>query len=118
MAKRYKHFPFAGGVTGPVTKAQYRGVLILASGIMRQSMKERIQMAHATPTTLQSTKLLFAGVDLYYMKIVYCTLIQSKTDCALFLCPYSTVSYHAFESLLQGLFQRCIGMKAKKSQIP
>ena len=49
---------------------------------MSQSIKERIQMAHATLTTLQNGKLLFAGVDLYYMKMVSRTLIQSKMDYA------------------------------------
>ena len=63
-AERYKHFPFAGGTIETVTEAQYFGVIISTNGIMSQSMKERIQMAHATPTTLQNAKLLFAGIDL------------------------------------------------------
>ena len=75
-------------------------------------------MAHATLTTLQDAKLLFAGVDLHYMKMAYRALIQSKMDYASFLCPCSTVSYHASHSLLQRLFQRCIGMRVSKSQIP
>ena len=83
-----------------------------------QSMKERVQMAHATLSTLQNAKLLFPGVDLYYMKMVYRTLIQSKMDYASFLCPCSTVAYHASQSLLQRLFQCCIGMRVSKSQIP
>ena len=44
-------------------------------------------MAHATLTTLLSAKFLFAAVDLYYMKMVYRTLIQSKMDFASFLIP-------------------------------
>ena len=52
------------------------------------------------------------------MKMVYRTLIQSKMVYASFLCPFSTVSYHAFESLLQRLFQCCIGMRVKNSKIP
>ena len=75
-------------------------------------------MAHATLTTVQNAKLLFAGVDLYYVKIVYRTLIQGKMDYASFLCPCSTVSYHASQNLLQRLFQYCIGMRVSKSQIP
>ena len=85
---------------------------------MSQSMKKRIQMAHATLTTLQKAKLLFAGVHLYYMKMVYRTLIQSKMEYASFLCPCSTVAYHASQSLLQRLFQCCIGMRVGKSKIP
>ena len=41
-------------------------------------MKERKYMVHATLPTLQNAKLLFAGVDIYYMKMVYRTLIQRK----------------------------------------
>ena len=118
MAVRYKLFLFPGGEIETVTEAGYPGVLTSAIGIMRQSMRERIQMAHATLTTLQSGRLLFAGVDLYYMKMVYRTLIQSKMDYAAFLYPCSTVSYHAFVSLLQRLLQCCIGMRVKTSQIP
>lgn len=81
-------------------------------------MKERKYMVHATLPTLQNAKLLFAGVDIYYMKMVYRTLIQRKMDYASFLCPSSTESYHAFESLLQRLFQCCIGLTVQKSQIP
>ena len=95
MAERYKHFPFADGTIETVTAAQYLGVIISTKGIMCQSMKERIQMPHATLTSLQNAKLLFAGVDLYYMKLVYRTLIHRKMDYASFLCPCSTVSYHA-----------------------
>ena len=85
---------------------------------MSQSMTERVEMAHATLTTLQNAKLLFAGVDLYYMKMVYRTLIQSKMDYASFLCPCSTVAYHTSQGLLQKIFQCCIGMRVSKSQIP
>ena len=74
-------------------------------------------MAHAALTTLQNAKLLFAGADLYYMKILYRTLIQSKMDYASFLRPCSSLSYHASQSLLQRLFQCCIGMRFSKSQI-
>ena len=75
-------------------------------------------MAHATLTTLQNAKRLFAGVDLYYMKMVYRTLVQSKMDYASFLCPCCTVAYHASQSLLERVFQCCIGMRVSKSQIP
>ena len=50
-------------------------------------MKERVQIEHSTLTILQNAKLLFAGVDLYYMKMVYRTLIQSKMEYPSFLCP-------------------------------
>ena len=117
MAVRYNHFPFAGGTIKTVTEAQYLGVIISTNRLMSQSMKERIQMAHATLTTLQNAKLLFAGVYLYYMKMVYRTPIQSKMDYASFLRPCSTVSYHASLSLPQRLFQYCIGMRVNKSHI-
>ena len=118
MAERYKHVPIPGGEIKTVIEARYLGVLMSANGIMRQSIRERIQMAHATLTTLQSAKLLFSGDDFYYIKMVYRTLIQSKLDYVSFLCPCSTVSYHAFESHLQRLFQSCIGMRVKKPEIP
>ena len=57
-------------------------------------------------------------VDPSYAKMVYRTLVESKTDYATFLCPSSADALHAFDCLLQRFFQSCLGIRVRQSQIP
>ena len=50
--------------------------------------------------------------------MVYNTLIESKMNCATFLCPSSADALRAFDCLLQKFFQCCPGIRLQKSQIP
>ena len=118
LALQYKAFPFAGGQITTVTQARYLGVVLSANGILECSLKHRIQMSHASLTTLRNAKLIFPGVDPTYAKMVYRTLIESKMDYATFLCPSSAEALHAFDCLLQRFFQCCLGIRVRQSQIP
>ena len=63
LALQYKAFPFAGGQITTVTQACYLGVILSANGILESSLKNRIQMSHASLSTLRNAKLIFPGVD-------------------------------------------------------
>ena len=78
-----------------VTQARYLGVVLSANGILECSVKNRIQMSHASLSSLRNAKLTFAGVNPSYAKMVYRTLIESKMDYATFLCPSSADALHA-----------------------
>ena len=75
-------------------------------------------MSLASLSTMDNAKLIFSGVDPTYATMVYRTLIESKMDYANFLCPSSADALHAFDSLLQRFFQRCLGIRVPQSQIP
>ena len=118
LALQYKAFPFAGGQITTVTQARYLGVVLSANGILECSLTNRIQMSHASLSTLRNAKLIFPGVDPTYEKMVYHTLIESKMDYATFLCPSSADALHVFDSLMQRFFQCCLGIRVPQSQIP
>ena len=118
LALQYKAFPFAGGQITNVTQARYLGVVFSANGILECSLKNRIQMSHASLSTLRNAKLVFPGVDPSYGKMVYRALIERKMDYATFLCPSSTDALHAFDGLLQRFFHCCLGIRGRQSQIP
>ena len=75
-------------------------------------------MSHASLSTLCNTKQIFPRVDPTYAKMVNRTLIESKMDYAIFLCPSSAGALHAFDCLLQRFFQCCLGIIVRQSQIP
>ena len=54
---------FAGDQIKTFTQARYLGVVLSANGILECSLKNRIQMPHASLSTLHNAKLLFRGVD-------------------------------------------------------
>ena len=118
LALQYKAFPFAGGHITTVTEARYLGVVLSANGILECSLNNRIQMSHASLSTLRNAKLIFPGADPSYAKMVYRTLIESKMDYATFLCPSCADAVHAFDCLLQRFFQCCLGIRVRQSQIP
>ena len=118
LALQYKAFPFVGGQITTVTEARYLGVVLSANGILECGLKNRIQMWHASLSTLRNAKLIFSGVDPSYAKMVYRTLIESKMDFATFLCPSSADALHAFDSLLRRFFQSYLGIRVRQSQIP
>ena len=118
LALQYKAFPLAGGQITTVTQARYLGVVLSASGILECSLKNRIQMSHASQSILRNAKIIFPGVNPTYAKMVYRTLIESKMDYATFLCPSSAEALHSFECLLQRFFQCCLGIRVRQSQIP
>ena len=118
LALQPKSFPFAGEQITTVTQARYLGVVSSANGILECSLKNRIQMSHASPGTLRNANLEFPGVDPSYAKMVYRTLIESKMDYAAFLCPSRADAFHAFGCLLQRFFQCCLGIRVRQSQIP
>ena len=118
LALQYKTFPFAGDQITTVTEARYLGVVLSANGILECSLKNIIQMSHASWRTLRNAKPIFPGVDPSYAKMVYRTLIESKMDYATFLCPPSADALHAFDCLQQRFFQCCLGIRVRQSQIP
>ena len=118
LALQYKAFPFARGQITTVTQARYLGVVLSANGILECSHKNRIQMSHASLSTLRNAKLIIPGVGPSYAKMVYRTLTESKMDYATFLCPSSTDALHAFDCLLQRFFHCCLGIRGRQSQIP
>ena len=118
LALQYKAFPFAGGQITTVTEARYLGVVLSANGIQECSLKNRKQISHAPLSLLRNAKLIFPGVYPSYAKMVYRTHIESKMDYATFLCPSSADALHAFDCLLQRLFQFCLGIRVRQSQIP
>ena len=101
-----------------VTQARYLEVVLSANGILECSLKNRMQMSHASLSTLRNAKLIFPGVDPTYAKMVYRTLIESRIYYATFLCPSSADSLHAFDCLLQRFFQCCLGIRVRQLQIP
>ena len=56
LALQYKALPFAGGqiTTVTVTQARYLGVVLSTNGILECSLKNRIQMSHASLSTLRN----------------------------------------------------------------
>ena len=118
LALQNKAFPFTGGQIITVTLACCLAVVLSASGILECSLKNRIQISHASLSTLRNAKLIFPGVDPSYAKMVYRTLIGSKMDYATFLCPSRADALHAFDCLLQRFFQCCVGIGVRQSQIP
>ena len=113
LALQYKSFPFAGGRITTVTQARYLGVVLSANGILECSLKNRIQMSHASLSTLPNAKLIFPGVDPTYAKMVYRTLMESKTDYATSPCPSSADALHAFDWLRQRIFQCWLGIRVR-----
>ena len=87
LALQYEAFPFAGGQITTVTQARYLGVVLSANGILECTLKNRIQMSHASLSALRNAKLIFPGVDPTYAKMVYRTLIESKTMQHFFVHP-------------------------------
>ena len=78
LALQYKTFPLAGGQITTVTEARYLGVVLSANGILECSLKSRIQMSHASLSTLRDATLIFSGVDPSYAKKVYRTFITLR----------------------------------------
>ena len=117
IALQYKAFPFAGGQITTVTQARYLGVVLSANGILGCSLKNRIQMSHASLSKLRNGKLIFPGFDPRYAKMVYRTLLERKIYYATFLCPSSADALHAFDCLLQRFFHCCLGIRVRQSQI-
>ena len=105
LALQYKAFPFAGGQIITVTQARYLGVVLSANGKLGCSLKNIVQMSHASLSTLRNAKLIFPAVDPSYAKMVYRTLVQSKMDYAAFLRPSGRDALHAFDSPLKRFFQ-------------
>ena len=93
-------------------------MVLSANGILECSLQNRIQMSHASLSTLRNTELNFPGADPSYTKMVYRTFIERKVDYATFLCPSGADALHAFDCLLQRLFQCCLGIRVRQSQIP
>ena len=63
------------GATGPqlVAQAHCLRLVLSANGIMECSLKNRIQMSHASLGTLRNAKLIFPRADPSYAKMVYRT---------------------------------------------
>ena len=95
LALHYKSFPFAGDQITTVNQALYLGVVLSANRILECSLKNRMQMSHASLSTLRNAKLIFLGVDPSYAKMVYRTLIEGKLDYTTSLCPSSADALHA-----------------------
>ena len=118
LALQYKAFPLAWGQITTVTQAGHLGVVLSANGILKCSLNNRIQMSHASLSTVGNAKLIFRGVDPSYAKVVYRTRIESTMDYATFLCPSSADALQAFDCLLQRFFHCCPGIRVRQSQIP
>ena len=88
-------------------------MVLSANGILECSLKNRIQISHASLSTLRNAKLVIPGDDPTYAKTVYHTLIASKMDYATFLCPSCADALHAFDCLLQRFFQCCLGIRVR-----
>ena len=93
-------------------------VVLSANGILECSLKNRIQMLHASLSTLRNAKLKFPAAVPSLAKMVYRTLIESKTDYATFLCPSSADAFRAFDGLPQRFFQYLLEIRVRQSQIP
>ena len=115
LALQYKAFPFPGGQITTVTQARYFGVVFSANGILKCSFKNRIQMQHASLSTLRSAKLIFPRVAPSYARMVYRELLE--VDYAIFLCPSGADAFQVHDCLLQRFFIFCLLIRVRQSQI-
>ena len=115
LALQYKAFPFAGGQITTVTQARYLVVVFSANGILECSFKNRIQMQHASLSTLRSAKLIFPRVAPSYGKMVYLALLE--VDYAIFLCPSGADAFQVHDCLLQRFFIFCLVIRVRQSQV-
>ena len=71
ISLQYKAFPFAGGQITTVSQARYLGVVLSPNGILECRLKNRIQMPHASLSTMRNAKLILPGVDPTCAKIFF-----------------------------------------------